>query len=166
MESFNETYAGQVALHKEVLAILPHIANNFASYTGRAVTNSGRSAYFNKVVQTFYLDCKADSSARVLVDDSYNHSIYLKIDINLPAHQGGHVNYFSANFHLGTVEDYNFVYGFDYFDVQKRCNDVTNTTRKFLMDKRTTLVGFKKQISDIKASVPTAFTSLLDVRYH
>jgi len=166
MESFNETYDGQVELHKQVAILIPAIVSNFATYKGRAATDSGRSAYFDKVVQKFYRDCKELSKARVLVDDSYNHAIYLKIDINLPAHSGSHVNYFSADFHLGTVEARDFIFGFDYDETVKRCKDVTTTTQKELMDKRTELIDMKKKISDIKASVPTAFTTLMDVRYH
>ena len=166
MESIQETHEGQVELHKQVAILIPAIVSNFATYKGRAATDSGRSAYFDKVVQKFYRDCKELSKARVLVDDSYNHAIYLKIDIQLPAHSGSHVNYFTGDFHLGTVEARDFIFGFDYDETVKRCKDVTTTTLRDISDARNQLVSIKKQISAIKASVPTAFTSLLDVRYH
>ena len=166
MESINETHEGQVELHKTVLDLIPAIVANFATYTGRAATDSGRSAYFDKVVQAFYRDCKEVSKARVIVDDSYHTSIYLKIDINLPSHNASHVNYFRADFHLGTTEDRDFKYGFDYDDVALRCQAVVDTTLADIEFARNRLIGFKQQITAVKESVPSAFTTLMDVRYH
>lgn len=166
MESFNETYEGQVALHHEVIKLLPAIVGHFSEYSGRAATQSGRSRYFNKIVHEFYTACKAVSNARVLVDDSYHSTIYLKIDIHLPSHHGAHVNYFSLDIHLGRIEDDMFVYGFDHDATEFRCNQVINTTQAEITEAKEKLIDFKRQISAVKESIPHAFSNLLDVRYH
>jgi hypothetical protein len=166
MESIEETYEGQTELHKVALKLLPAIVAHFASYTGRAATDSGRSAYFDKVIQAFYRDCKELSTARVIVNDNYSHSIYIDIDIHLPAHKASHVNYFKVSFHLGGYEDRDFKYEFDFGATDTRCRRVIETPIGDILHARDTLVSFKKKISAVKESVPTAFTSLMDVRYH
>lgn len=162
----NETkYNGEVALHHEVLKLIPLIVKNFGNFEGRVKTKSGRAAAFDKVVSSFRNDCDAASTARVLVDDQYGYSVWVKIDIHLQDPCGTHVNYFDTGLHVGNIEGDHFEYDFDQTDTESRCKKITTMPLTDIAHVQAEIRQANKRIAELKGSVPAAFREIVSARY-
>ena len=103
MFNLPEKLAGEQAIARAVLLVLPLIDRHFKPFDGkRAHIQTGRSAAFQKVVAAFREEAEAQTEVQVFIHDQYQ-AVSARVKLSQPDpdnHNGGCI-YYSADVYFG-----------------------------------------------------------------